>query len=44
MSTLGGLHEYIRQDFPYAVYTWGDLSPPVWGGQVQGEKLLMGDS
>ena len=24
------------------VYTWGDLSPPIWGGQVQGDKALMG--
>ena len=30
------------QGFPQAVYTWGDLSPPIWGGQVQGDKALMG--
>ena len=31
-----------NQGFPWAVYTWGDLSPPIWGGQVQGDKMLMG--
>ena len=31
-----------RQGFPQAVYTWGDLSPLIWGGQVQGDKALMG--
>ena len=34
-----------RQGFPQAVYTWGDLSPLIWGGgQVQGDKALMGGS
>ena len=31
------------QGFPWAVYTWGwGFVPPIWGGQVQGDKALMG--
>ena len=29
------------QGFPYAIYTWGGFVHP-YGGQVQGDKALMG--
>ena len=32
----------LTQGSPWAIYTWGDLSPPIWEGQVQGDKVLMG--
>ena len=34
--------EPLNTVFPRPFYTWGDLSPHMGGGQVQGDKMLMG--
>ena len=38
---IGGLHEYIRQGFPQAVYTWG-ICPPQYGGTSARGKIVNG--
>ena len=43
MSTLGDYMSTSGRVFPRP-FTHGGFVPPSMGGQVQGEKLLMGDS
>ena len=35
-------YEKTQQGFPWTVWTWGDLSPPYGGVQMQVDKVLMG--